>query len=215
MSQSLNRTTAAADSSDTGAHHDESAVGVLEETDTAAVASQPPAGDRGILGACVGVAAVVLCAVLATVGVHTIRASRAEAQEVRRAEQEESYRKTIADTAAYRKLLPSLGRDLAAGRCTLARAVEQLGRCEALKGTDTMEALRRRTPGRSDVECLATTLMEAALQAERDPQATELLASRLKAEFSATYGTPAPQFRWKTLVTGRASSARAADRRHS
>jgi hypothetical protein len=98
------------------------------------------------------------------------------------------------ETDAYRALVKRLGQDLAAGRSTLAEAVEQLGRSEALAAVNVMPVLRLRLENRSDAECLATVLIDAALPAETSPIATEQLAARLRAEFEATYRRPAPTF---------------------
>jgi hypothetical protein len=124
--------------------------------------------------------------------------SRAAAHLAARPEHDPAIGRRVEPTADHRILMRRLGQDLAAQRCTLPQAVERLATSAALQDPQLRATLRQRLPGRPEAESLAAVLMEVALQEEQNPATIKTLTARLRAEFQATYGTPAPQRRGGT-----------------
>jgi hypothetical protein len=89
----------------------------------------------------------------------------------------------------YRTLLVGLRDDLAARRCTLADAVNQLYQSEQGKDFYWRRALRLHYPGRTDEECLASSVLEVVrMTLPDDSPETARIETGLEAEFRATYG---------------------------
>jgi hypothetical protein len=165
---------------------------------------------RGSAGRSVGlgvsVSFLVLVATVVAAGVAAARFGASHEAAVQSAQQsvqdgEVKLARRVDQTKAYRKQLHELGHDLAEQRCTLAAGVERLRQSPAYEATAMGRTLRGRLPGRSEEECVAVTLMEAAFHQVQDPMANEQLSARLGKEFQATYHRPSPPFGWKTLDT--------------
>ncbi len=143
----------------------------------------------------------VLAAGLVVAHFGSSRAAQIESATKSVQQQEVVLARRVEQTRTYRVELQQLGQDLAGHRTTLDAAVGKLRQSQAYDATGMARALRQRLPNRSEEECVAVTLIEAALREVRDPVANEDLSTRLQKEFRDTYHTASPRFGWKGLET--------------
>lgn len=151
--------------------------------------SRPRAAGRLLTFGCVALLAVV---VYSGSLVRGVRAQSAHFEQIQGQRQELD--RDLIGRIEFSLLLERLRGELAAGRCTLAEAVETLADSEYVRKGDWSRVLGSRFPGQTTEERLATHLMYCAVigvLASSSDEAAQL-ACYLDAQFRSCFGRPAP-----------------------
>jgi hypothetical protein len=121
---------------------------------------RPQTARRVLLFSCIATAAVLsysgLLTALARAEVGVFRLPDDATIQAQARQIEDRFRQVY----AYREVLDRVSAELAAGRCTLTRAVQELRATERARDPDWMKQLRRLYPNRSDHDCLAASVLQ-------------------------------------------------------